>query len=226
MKTKQSSLKLNRLPSIIFLTTIVFFAFVFVGTIYFKIFKSNTALQPKIADNQEWINKNQHDFTLIFVDMFDQAKQCSEKGNIPHIFSDYLDNCDGLIRSRLDSFNSLLSIDTATATESRKPIYFIRLNEGGYIEKLFQSGVYYQDKIDNSNDLKIKYVLEGKKSPHPFPMFTCDGGDDLPCNWLPLKMILPDRRLLKDFYSEIELIYPIKNESGEIIGAVVILYAD
>lgn len=119
-----------------------------------------------------------------------------------------------------DKYNLLLS-----DSNGRKPVYFIRLKDGK-LQKLFQSGEIKYEDIDTLGERRVAEMLEGKINPISFPQYTCCGPDDIWTEIFPLNLLLPDRRYLKDFPSELETILLIRDQEGNIKGAMVDLHGD
>lgn len=126
------------------------------------------------------------------------------------------------VRADIDSkYGSLLSNEYG----SRRPVYFIRLKENK-IQKLFQSGEIKYENIDTQGERKVAEMLEGKKDPNAFPQYSCCSPNDIWVEIFPFNFLLPERRYLKDFPSELETILLIKDKDEVIKGALVDLHGD
>lgn len=129
------------------------------------------------------------------------------------------------VRKDIDEqFNTLLS-NSSIPENGREPSYFIRL-KGNNLQKLFQSGELKEDFVDTAGERTVMAMLLGKKVPVMFPQYSCCGPDDIFPDVPFLRLILPERRYLKDFPSEFETILLIKDNNNNILGAKVILYGD
>lgn len=163
---------------------------------------------------QGWINQNKKAFTYIYTNTFDKAKSCGD--NV---------NCEFGIRQEIDkSLGEILSLDKSGL--NRMPVYFIRLNSSGDIEKLYQGGGYHLEKVDTKGERMVREMLKGNRNPFGYPQYNCCGGDDIVADIPIVNKLLPPRRYLNDFYSEIEQIYLIKDDSNNILGGLVYLYGD
>lgn len=180
----------------------------------------DVSMRTVVKNEQLWVQKNNKFFQYALTDLFDKASSCASKGIVPITFGTYVDHCDREIRRKIDLFGDVLS----SWNKYRKSIYFIRLRDSTHIEKLFQSGTFFIEDVNTQGEKTVVETLQGKRAPFPFPLYTCRGDDDILC--LPFIVKVFPRVYLDDFYSEIELIYPIKNSKQEIIGAVVYLYGD
>lgn len=72
----------------------------------------------------------------------------------------------------------------------------------------------------------VGQMLQGKRDPFTYPQYNCCGGNDLVAGIPIFNLFLPQRIYLKDFCTEIEQIYPMRNKESEIVGGLVYLYGD
>ena len=175
----------------------------------------------------DWIKKEEKSLRYIFTNIFLQAKTCANNGTIPTSFQNYKDQCNGKIRSIIDTkFDHLLDEcsrfkEKGCVHGRRPPVYFIKLQDDSHIEKLFQDGTYFIENVDTNEEETVVKILQGKKDPFPFPLYNSN-----PYDIQPYFSMLPARIYLRDFPTEIDYIFPIKDETNKIIGAYVRLYGD
>lgn len=190
---------------------------------------SDAALRQTVENRQIWITTNKKQINEIFANVFNDREQCAKNNSSK--------TCTKKARQTIDSkYNRVLSVSSVINcpkyekqfgesckfwSQKRLPIYFIRLESPLIIEKLYQSGHLKHETVDTLGELKVVLMLKGLENPFPYPLYTCCGGDDLPA-YIPLL----ERSYLNDFPSEAELIFPIKNTQGRIIGGLVWLYGD
>lgn len=151
----------------------------------------------------------------------EQRFQANNETYIP-LFTSIFDKAETTnVRSDIDQqYGSLLS-----SQGNREPSYFVRL-KGDTLQKLFQSGNLKNEVINTRGELQVVQMLKGQRQPIEFPQYTCCGGDDFFPDLPFLRHLLPERRYLKDFPSELEIILLVKDENGKILGAKVLLHGD
>lgn len=162
---------------------------------------------------------NQDQFIPLMTTIFDKAEKTNVRADIDIKYGHLL----GKDVSCLESINRESKVCYAGM---RRPVYFIRLKEDK-IQKLFQSGNIKTEVIDIDGERIVRDMLLGKRDPIKFPQHTCCGYDDLSWNEVPFfRFFVKETRYLKDFYSELETIFLIRDRDGNIIGAMVDLHGD
>lgn len=209
---------------VIYKTISILFVIVIVIFIFGLLVSNDKKMRSSFEYYQEkWIDPNHQDIEYLFTNIFPFAEKCNfEESKI----TESLDiSCADQVRSQIDEH-----LDTALSgihdPKIRMPFYFIRYKDVNHIEKLFQSGDYKIIRLSNLQERMAMNILVGNFKPDAFPQYTCYSSDDLPLCSFPINLILPSRHYFNDFYSETELIIPIRNNSEEIIGAVVVLHSD
>jgi hypothetical protein len=175
--------------------------------------KSHMRMSYIANTRQQHITQHKQKYIYVFQTIFPAAKLCV----------DTLNNvvCTTETRNLLDA-----NLHSTLGGVSRAPIFFIRLKDDKQIEKLYQSGDYKVDTVDTKGEQMIVEMLKDTRNPISYPQYTCCGGDDILADFPILGKFLPPRVYLKDFYSEIEQIFLIRDDKNTILGATVNLYGD
>jgi hypothetical protein len=171
-------------------------------------------LRDEAREWRRYIESNEQKFETAFVEAFTAAEKCQPVTAA---------NCLEQNRRAMDEI--FLDIQ-GEGVYGRPPMYFIRYKDEENIEKLFQDGRYFTEMVDTRDEQKVIQMLKGKRSPLRFPLYTCYGGDDFLCDVPVIGQFVPSPAYLKDTFGEAELILLLKNDQGEIIGAVVALHGD
>lgn len=187
------------------------------GFLLFFFLNLSKDFTEKATKAEKNFSMNQEQFIPLMTTIFDKAEKINVRKDIDVRYGHLL----GKDVSCLESINRE---SKECYAGMRRPVYFIRLKEDK-IQKLFQSGNIKTEAIDTDGERVVRDMLLGKLNPVEFPQYTCCGGDDLEWSEIPFfRIFVPERRYLKDFYSELETIFLIRDREGDIIGAMVDLH--
>lgn len=224
MKNKPSHLKKKNFIFKVLLFIFAVFLVGYFGISFYFLNSNDQHNQIVITARTQWLNSNKNRLMYIFTDVFPKAKECKEKitNHNPHIMAE---NCELKIRKMIDD-NLASTLGYGTGEIGRLPIFFIRLKDENTIEKLYQRGGYREEKVDTKGEKMVVEMLEGKRNPFAYPQYNCCGGDDIVPDIPIFNLFLPPRVYLKDFPTEIEQIYLIRDDQNKIVGGLVYLYGD
>lgn len=192
------------------------------GIIYsaaaFYLVHSNDLRNRVVIENRmSWVEGKKDKLMYIFSDIFPRAEVCY-KDTQAQI-------CEKELRTMIDiNLGDILGYENEV--EGRLPIFFIKLVDQDTIGKLYQGGGYIKEKVDTKGERMVIDMLQRKRDPFAYPQYNCCGGDDIVPSLPIVNFLLPIRRYLNDFPSEIEHVYLIKDENHEIVGGLVFLYGD
>jgi hypothetical protein len=141
----------------------------------------------------ENIKKKKPFIDLIFLSYFDEAKICRT------------DICQQEVSKKIHE-----ALKPHLHWKKYEATYFIRLNEKKNIEKLFLHGEWKEEVVDNSQEMKVVSYLNNPNSKEYLKGIL-------------IKHFYQNMIFLGDFYSEGEIIVPVKKDD-KIIGAIVKLY--
>ncbi len=217
MKDKTSNLfKRNSflLPSLI-LFGLFFTAYVIIPL--YLLHSNDSFVQGLTVARMSWIESNKDQLLYVYTDVFPRAEKCT----LNH------QDCEQELRNMIDAnLNDTLSFEYGGTRVGRLPIFFIRLKDPNTIEKLYQSGEFKEEIIDTKEEKMVVEMLQGTRDPFAYPQYNCCGGDDIISEIPFFKRFLPPRVYLKDFPTEIEQIYLLREEENNILGGLVYLYGD
>lgn len=144
------------------------------------------------------INSNQSKYYELTTSTFDEAK-----------------NCDNLKCRSLISLKINESLKEMKNTRFYEGIYFIRINSNGDLEKMFLHGEFKLEKVDTTGEKKV------------FRFLTKNDLDDLYLKGFRIDSGISNMHYLNDYYSEAEIIVPIRTyDQAKIVGAIVKGYGD
>ncbi len=143
-------------------------------------------------------------YTHIFTTTFPKIRECTLRYDYKY--------CKNMLQNEINTLN----------IPKRYTYYFIqkcpsysgshaRVQEESAICKLFKSGDFTRTVVSSPGEQRVYQILEGKQKYKP--------------NNFRMNEIFTTSRYLFDLYSEAEIIVPVTAD-GEIIGAIVELYAD
>ena len=187
------------------------------GIAFYFLHSNDQHNRAVISARTSWLNSNRDKLIYIYEDLFPKAEGCNKKG--------INKNCEQEIRAMIDE-NLATILGYGKGETGRLPIFFIRLKDQDIIEKLYQDGGYREEKVDTKGEIMVVEMLQGERNPFAYPQYNCCGGDDVVPDIPIFNVFLPIRRYLKDFPSEIEQIYLMRDEQNKIIGGLVYLYGD
>lgn len=217
MKNKSSNVMKKNL---VFLSLLILLGILIVGYfgIAFYFLHSNDSHNRAVIEARtKWINSNIDKLMYIYKDVFPKAEDCNKRV--------VTENCEQEIRTMIDE-NLATTLGYERDEIGRLPIFFIRSKDQNTIEKLYQGGGYHEEKVDTKGEKMVVEMIQGKRNPFAYPQYNCCGGDDIVPEIPIFNLFLPIRSYLKDFPSEIEQIYLMRNEKNEIVGGLVYLYGD
>lgn len=222
MKSHLSSIKKKLVPAFIIA---IFTALLlgYFGLSFYILHSNDQHNRAVIKTRASWLEMNKDKLMYIYTDVFPRAKECNENGTNKIRQTDQ--NCEPVARQLIDD-NLASTLSYENGWVGRLPIFFIRLKNKDTIEKLYQDGNYYEENVDTQGEKMVVQMLQGKRDPFAYPQYNCCGGDDITPEIPIFSLFLPSRIYLKDFYTEIEHIYLIRNEKDEIVGGLVYLYGD
>lgn len=143
------------------------------------------------------IRENQPKYYNLVTTIFDKAKGCEDE------------KCRKDIS--LIIHNDLVDMKAAPFYEG---LYFIRVGEGGSLEKMFLHGEVKVERVDTNGEKKVYRFLQSNTQ-------------DLFLKGFRIDLVVSNMRYLGDFYSEAEIIVPIRTYDGaRVVGAVVKGYGD
>ena len=132
--------KIQSKPLVIFLLLFLFFPIYF---IYRELKSNDQYIRGVINKHEQWILANNDLLSWGIEEIFHYASTCSTIGGVT-------EDCTRRTRYLVDYFfGEILEVDWS---QSRKPIYFIRLNNNGDIEKIYQSGDYTLEKVNTKGE--------------------------------------------------------------------------
>lgn len=193
---------------------------VYFGGSFFFLELNDIRNRSLISSRRNYVNSNNDKLMYVYTDVFPKTKECNEK----NVLSSSM-KCELDARKMIDN-NLSVVLGNEGGQIGRRPIFFIRLKDKQTIEKLYQGGGYRQEPVDTKGEKMVVQMLLGKRDPFAYPQYNCCGGDDFVPDIPFFNLFLPTRSYLKDFYSETEQIYLMRNKEDEIIGALVYLYGD
>lgn len=168
-----------------------------------------------IRGRESWVETNKEKLMHIYTNAFPRAEECKIQAI----------DCELELRQLIDD-NLSSTLGYANEIVGRRPIFFIKLKDDTTIEKIYQGGGYREELADTLEEKMVVEMLQGKRDPFAYPQYNCCGGNDIVPDIPILNLFLPPRIYLKDFPSEVEHIYLVRDENSKIIGALVYLYGD
>lgn len=167
----------------------------------------------------DWFTSHRTDLLPMFTDIFPQAEKCNKKP----------EECVAETRQLIDTQLGVTLAADPKYQEGRLPIFFVKLKDKNTLEKMYQSGDLLTEKVDTRGERMVVEMLQGKRDPFAYPQHTLPA-ENANIPYAPyvhiLESLLPLRRYLRDFPTQIEQIYLMRNEKNEIMGGLVYLYGD
>lgn len=160
------------------------------------IISNKTGIGVHCGEIKTLIAANQQNWSQIYTSSFDEAVECRT------------DLCK---KEKIKAV--LLSLQDTDKPKFFQTSYFIRLNGDGNIEKWFWSGEVATTIPTSRGERRVASLLQGKSSPICTQNWKIDG-------------TITQMTYLRDGYSEAETILPIKDEDGQILGAIVSRFGD
>lgn len=179
----------------------LFFVIVFL-TIAFVVkvedFRFNSELDRVAIITDYVINTNQPKYYELATSIFDEAKNCNNL------------KCRNLISLKINE-----NLKEMKGVSFYEGIYFIRINSDGDLEKMFLHGEFKLEKIDTTGEEKV------------FQFLADNNLDNLYLKGFRIDSIYSNMHYLNDYYSEAEIIVPIRTyDQAKIVGAIVKGYGD
>lgn len=186
-----------------FVILLLAFIFILLGSFVLKVedIRLNSELDREATITNYVINSNQSKYYELVTSIFDESKACQNE------------KCKN--RVSLKIHENLKEMKGAPLYEG---IYFIRVNSNGDLEKMFLHGEFKLEKVDTKGEKKVFQFLT--KDNYEF-------ASNLYLKGFRIDSVVSNMRYLNDYYSEAEIIVPIRTyDSMKIVGAVVKGYGD
>lgn len=160
--------------------------------------KLNSELDRVAIITDYVINTNQSKYYELITTIFDEAKNCNNL------------KCRNLISLKINE-----KLKEMKGTSFYEGIYLIRINNAGDIEKMFLHGEFRLEKIDKIGEKRVLRFLSENNL------------DNLYLKGFRIDSLFSNMHYLNDYYSEAEIIVPIRTYDGaKIVGAIVKGYGD
>lgn len=161
-------------------------------------FRLNSELDRVAIITDFVINDNPIKYYELVTSIFDESKNCQSI------------KCKDSVSLKIHD-----NLSNMKSTPFYEGIYFIRVNNNSEIEKMFLDGSYKLEKVDTNGEKKVFNFLNNYGSLAIYLKgFRIDGG-------------ISTMHYLNDFYSEAEIIVPIRTyDRAKIVGAIVKGYGD
>lgn len=148
------------------------------------------------------IQGNQTKYYELVTSIFDDAKKCTDE------------KCKKKISLKINE-----NLKEMKGTPFYEGIYFIRINENGDLEKMFLHGEVKVEKVNTKGEQKVVNFL----TKNNYSMFV----NNLYLKGFRIDSGISNMHYLNDYYSEAEIIVPIRTyDNAKIVGAVVKGYGD
>lgn len=195
-------MKKHKLLNAVIMIVVIFV--VLISSLIFKLnsVSINTELDRVAIITDYIIQGNQSKYYELVTSIFDDAKKCTD------------DKCRKKISLKIH--DNLIEMKGTPLYEG---IYFIRLNNNGEIEKMFLHGQVKIEKVDTKGEQKVvKFITK-----NDYSIFT----NNLYLKGFRIDSGISNMHYLNDFYSEAEIIVPIRTfDNQKIVGAIVKGYGD
>lgn len=218
MKIKSLSFKPTLLITLLILGGLVF---VYLAVVLKLLHENDLRNRKIIQARTSWVEENLDQLSFIYSTVFPLAEKCQQEASQSPVEMD----CRQAARKLIDE--NLAQVLTAKSRfgADRAPVFFVKLKDQTTLEKLYQSGDFFEDKVDTLGEKMVTEMLQGQRDPFAYPQYNCCGGDDIIPELPLVALFLPPRVYLHDFPTEIEHIFLIR-EQGQIVGGLVYLYGD
>ena len=161
-------------------------------------FRLNSELDRVAIITDYVINTNQTKYYELVTSIFDEAKKCNNL------------KCRNLISLKINE-----NLKEMKGSSFYEGIYFIRINSDGDLEKMFLHGEFKLEKLDTTGERKV------------FQFLADNNLDNLYLKGFRVDSIISNMHYLNDYYSEAEIIVPIRTyDQAKIVGAIVKGYGD
>ncbi len=159
----------------------------------------NSELDREAIVTDYIINSNQSKYYELATSIFDESKACQNE------------KCKNIVSLKIHE-----NLKEMKGTSLYEGIYFIRVNSSGDLEKMFLHGEFKIEKVDTKGEKKVFQFLTKN-------IFA----NNLYLKGFRIDSVVSNMHYLNDYYSEAEIIVPIRTyDSMKIVGAVVKGYGD